>query len=144
MAGRAGRSELKGEVYIQTHEPEHPLFGFIQNMDRDGFMKMELSQRKIWGDPPFSRQIAFIVSGKNEQEVHYAAAKLRQAFPEGHNAEVLGPAPAPMAKLRDRYRDRLLVKGSGNLHKVVQLWLSSAQIPKSVRVTVDVDPISFF
>jgi primosomal protein N' (replication factor Y) len=60
------------------------------------------------------------------------------------NIEILGPAPAPLAKLRDKYRYRILVKSSGKLHEPIQKWLAQTKIPSSVRVVVDVDPVSFY
>lgn len=144
VAGRSGRSSLAGEVMIQTHDPDHALFKHLKTMDRDGFMLMELSHRKAWGDPPYGRQIALIISGKDEREVSTAANLLRRNFPENTDVQVLGPAPAPLAKLRDKYRYRLLVKGTNSLHKTVTQWLAETSIPKSVRVILDVDPISFY
>lgn len=144
VAGRAGRGSLAGEVMIQTHDPDHALFTHLKTMDRDGFMHMELTHRKAWGDPPFGRQIALILSGKDEKQVAHAAQILRKNFPEHADTQILGPAAAPLAKLRDKYRYRLLVKGTGHLHKTVTSWLSATPIPKSVRVIVDVDPLSFY
>lgn len=143
VAGRAGRAAKKGEVMIQTHDPNHPLFECLLQMDRDKFLKMELQSRKLWQDPPFKKQMAFIVSGKDERSVAFASKTLANNF-HISNAEVLGPAPAPLAKLRDQFRYRLLVKSGDKLHDAVQKWLGSTKIPSSVRVVVDVDPVSFY
>lgn len=144
VAGRAGREKKKGEVLIQTHEPGHPLFECLLNCDRDKFLKAELTNRKQWNDPPFRRQIGFIVTGKDEREVAQSARLLANTFPKDSKAEILGPAPAPMAKLRDKYRYRLLVKSGGNDHASIQNWLQSTKIFSSVRVIIDVDPVSFY
>lgn len=143
VAGRAGRAAKKGEVMIQTHDPQHPLFECLLQMDRDRFLKMELQSRKLWQDPPFKKQMALIVSGKDERSVAYASKTLANNF-HISNAEVLGPAPAPLAKLRDKFRYRLLVKSGDKLHDSVQKWLGETQVPSSVRVVVDVDPVSFY
>ena len=143
VAGRAGRAAKKGEVMIQTHDPNHPLFECLLQMDRDKFLKMELQSRKLWQDPPFKKQMAFIVSGKDERSVAFASKALANNF-HISNAEVLGPAPAPLAKLRDQFRYRLLVKSGDKMHDAVQKWLGSTKIPSSVRVVVDVDPVSFY
>jgi primosomal protein N' (replication factor Y) len=143
VAGRAGRAEKKGEVIIQTHDPKHPLFQCLLHMNRDQFLKMEISNRKQWQDPPFRRQIAFIISGKDEKIVAQTSRYLVKNF-HIPNIEILGPAPAPLAKLRDKYRYRILVKSSGKLHEPIQKWLAQTKIPSSVRVVVDVDPVSFY
>ena len=143
VAGRAGRALKKGTVSIQTHDPQHPLFGCLMRMDRDQFLKMELQSRKLWQDPPFSKQMALIVSGKDERAVAYAAKTLASQF-QVDDAQILGPAPAPLAKLRDKYRYRLLVKSNHKMHDNIQKWLSGTNIPSSVRVVVDVDPVSFY
>jgi primosomal protein N' (replication factor Y) len=143
VAGRAGRALKKGTVSIQTHDPQHPLFDCLMRMDRDQFLKMELQSRKLWQDPPFSKQMALIVSGKDERAVAYAAKTLASQF-QVDDAQILGPAPAPLAKLRDKYRYRLLVKSNHKMHDNIQKWLSGTNIPSSVRVVVDVDPVSFY
>ena len=143
VAGRAGRAAKKGEVMIQTHDPKHPLFECLLTMNRDQFLKMELQSRKLWKDPPFNKQMALIISGKDERSVAFASKTLANSF-QADDAELLGPAPAPMAKLRDKYRYRLLVKSQNKLHEKVQKWLSETKVPSSVRVVVDVDPVSFY
>ena len=145
VAGRAGRAEKKGEVLLQTHDPQNPLFQHIQRYDRDGFLHLELSHRKTWGDPPYGKQMAFIISGKDEHAVRHAARTLARHFPEKEGCRLLGPAPAPLAKLRDRYRYRLLVKQQKtHQHKHIATWLANTKIPSSVRVMIDVDPQSFY
>lgn len=143
VAGRAGREEKKGEVMIQTHDPKHPLFECLLHMNRDKFLKMEISNRKQWQDPPFRRQIALIVSGKDERLVAQTSRHIVKHF-DISKAEILGPAPAPLAKLRDKYRYRILIKSADKLHEPVQKWLAETKIPSSVRVIVDVDPVSFY
>ncbi|MFT7144996.1 MAG: primosomal protein N' (replication factor Y), partial [bacterium] len=144
VAGRAGREKKAGEVFIQTHDPKHALFDCLLNCDRDRFLKMELTSRKQWNDPPFKRQVALIVTGKDEREVAQSARVLAHEFPKSGAGEILGPAPAPLAKLRDRYRYRLLVKNGDNNHAAIQKWLQETKIPSSVRVIIDVDPVSFY
>ena len=155
VAGRAGRGEAKGTVWVQSHDPGQPLFKALVAHDRDGFYKLELGARKQWGDPPFGRMVAVIVDGLDERLVQEGAKALAAGFARGSQkpgsqvardgVRLLGPAPAPVAKIRDRYRYRLLVKGPVGvaLQPVVKGWIESVAVPKSVRVTVDVDPVSF-
>jgi primosomal protein N' (replication factor Y) len=145
VAGRAGRGEQPGHVYIQSHQPDHPLFRALLAGDRNGFYSTELASRQAWGDPPFGRQVALILDGLHEDDVITAARLLAQAFKSPSPAvRLLGPAPAPIAKVRDKHRWRLLLKGSGPLQPLVKPWLESTPLPKGVRVVVDVDPVSFY
>lgn len=152
VAGRAGRGDATGMVWVQSHDPGQPLFKALVAHDRDGFYKLELGARKQWGDPPFGRMIAVIVDGLDERLVEEGAKALAMGWKElgVRNQELegvrlLGPAPAPVAKIRDKYRYRLLVKGPAGvlLQGLVKGWIEGVAVPKSVRVTVDVDPVSF-
>ncbi len=145
VAGRAGRGTAAGAVYVQSHDPSQPLFKALKTHDRDGFYALELAARKQWGDPPFGRMIAVIVDGMDEAVVAEGAALLAKGFLKDGPARLLGPAPAPVAKIRDRYRYRLLVKGPQGvlLQGLVKEWIESVAVPRGVRVTLDVDPVSF-
>ncbi len=145
VAGRAGRGEATGTVWVQSHDPSQPLFKALVKHDRDGFYKLELGARQQWGDPPFGRMVAVIVDGLDEKLVQEGALALSKGWRAQDNVRLLGPAPAPVAKIRDRYRYRLLVKGpvGVSLQPVVKAWIEGVAVPKSVRVTVDVDPVSF-
>lgn len=145
VAGRAGRGAATGTVWVQSHDPSQPLFKALVKHDRDGFYKLELGARQQWGDPPFGRMVAVIVDGMDEKLVQEGALALSRGWKAQDNVRLLGPAPAPVAKIRDRYRYRLLVKGPVGvaLQPVVKGWIETVSVPKSVRVTVDVDPVSF-
>lgn len=143
VAGRAGRAEKAGVVYIQTHQPEHPLFAAFLKGDRNGFYETELAARKVWADPPYGRLTAVIVRGVHEQHVQQAAHTLAQAFPAAGGYTLLGPAPAVLLKRRNEYRWRLLVKSVQPAQKHVALWLAGVKLPTTVRVDVDVDPVRF-
>lgn len=143
VSGRAGREEKPGEVLLQSYQPNHPLYEALLKRDRDAFLEMELTHRKTWGDPPYGRMISLILSGKNEKEVVQAGRMLVQQKPT-EGIVVLGPAPAPITRLRDNYRYRLLVKSTSPAQQPVQTWLSSVPISSHVRVVVDVDPVSFY
>ncbi|PZP39566.1 MAG: primosomal protein N' [Pseudomonas fluorescens] len=145
VAGRAGRGSAAGKVFVQSHDPSQPLFKALVNHDRDGFYALELGARQTWGDPPFGRMIAVIVDGLEEEAVAEGAKALAAGYPNDAPARLLGPAPAPVAKIRDRYRYRLLVKGPAGqlLQGLVKAWIEGVAVPRGVRVTVDVDPVSF-
>ncbi|MFZ2587668.1 MAG: primosomal protein N', partial [Alphaproteobacteria bacterium] len=143
VAGRAGRADKAGQVLVQTFDPAHPLFQALIRHDRDGFYKHELASRKAWGQPPFGRQVALIVDGLDKTLVEAGAMALARAWPKEAPMRLLGPAPAPMAKVRDKYRYRLLLSGPKVEHGAVKGWVESTALPKGVRVEVDVDPVSF-
>jgi primosomal protein N' (replication factor Y) len=144
VAGRAGRADKPGQVLLQTHSPEHPLFGALKTFDRDAFYALELKSRRGGGFPPFGRLMALIVSGEKEGEVIHGSRQLALSFPHAEGVHLLGPAPAPIARVRDKYRYRLLVRSAQPAHGVVKDWLEKTPVPKSVRVDVDVDPQSFY
>jgi len=101
--------------------------------------------RREAGFPPFGRLAALILASHDEAAVERAARSFGRKAPRGAGIEVLGPAPAPMALLRGRFRRRLLLKAARgtNLQAVLTSWLARVEVPPSVRVVVDVDPYSF-
>ncbi|WP_439817160.1 primosomal protein N' [Zavarzinia sp. CC-PAN008] len=145
VAGRAGRAEKPGRVLIQTFMPQAPVLRAVAAGDRDGFLHALADERRggLW--PPFGRLAALIVSGEDEGRVVATARALAQAAPRGEGVEVLGPAPAPLALLRKRHRQRLLLKAPRETYvpDLVRAWLDRVKIPSSVRVQPDIDPMSF-
>ncbi|MBI1274748.1 primosomal protein N' [bacterium] len=145
VGGRAGREAKKGLVMIQTHQPEHPLFQALKAHDRDGFYQQEAAMRKDAGIPPYGRLAAVIIAGPDEAKLvkltREMAAKARFAAP----VRLLGPAPAPIYRLRGQYRMRFLLQGPANakLQPALAQWLHGCAVPSSVQVKVDIDPIAF-
>ncbi len=144
-AGRAGRGEKPGEVFIQTRNPNHPVIAALVAGDRDAFYDAETEQRKSAGAPPFGRFAAIIISSEDEREAIEAARAVGGAAPQAEGMFVYGPAPAPLAMLRGRYRQRLLVHAQRTveMQAIIRQWLGELQFPRGVRVGVDVDPYSF-
>jgi primosomal protein N' (replication factor Y) len=145
VAGRAGRGAKPGVVMIQTRHPTAPMIAALAAGDRDAFYAAEAAARREAGAPPFGRWAAIIVSSEDEAEARDAARAIGGKRPEAEDLMVLGPAPAPMALLRGRYRYRLLVNArrSAQLQEVIRGWLGQFRLPPGVRVAVDVDPYSF-
>ncbi|MFT8736307.1 MAG: primosomal protein N' [Zymomonas mobilis] len=146
VAGRAGRSKLDGHVFIQTYEPDMPVIQALVSGDREQFYQTELEIREITEAPPFGRYVALVISSEKQEIVEALGHKLGQIKPEVEGVEIFGPAPAPLLQLRGRYRYRFLIqaKRTAPVQKVIQKWLASLSIPPSIRITVDVDPYSFF
>ncbi len=108
-------------------------------------MEAEADGRRPGHWPPFGRLAALIVSSEDEQEADRAARDLGLAAPRVAGVEVLGPAPAPLALLRGRHRRRLLLKARRDVpvQPVLRDWIARVDLPNSVRVQVDVDPVGF-
>ncbi|MFM2301622.1 MAG: hypothetical protein RLZZ84_1358 [Pseudomonadota bacterium] len=145
VAGRAGRGEKPGEVLIQTRHPEAAVIAALVAGNRDAFYAAEAESRRDAGAPPFGRWAAIIVSSEDEAEARDAARAIGGAAPNLPDVMILGPAPAPLALLRGRYRYRLLVNArrSARLQDVIREWLGKLNFRNSVRVNVDIDPYSF-
>lgn len=145
VAGRAGRAAKPGEVLIQTRHPEAPVIAALTTGDRDAFYAAEAEARREAGAPPFGRWAAIIVSSEDEAEARDAARAIGGSRPAHPDIAVIGPAPAPMALLRGRYRYRLLINArrSAELQRFIRTWLEPFKFPSSVRVGIDIDPYSF-
>ena len=145
VAGRAGRGAKPGEVLIQTRHPEAPVIAALAAGDRDAFYAAETDARRHAGAPPFGRWAAIIVSSEDDAEARDAANRIGNTRPNLDDVTILGPAPAPMALLRGRYRYRLLLNArrSAELQKVIRDWLGALNFASGVRVGVDIDPYSF-
>lgn len=144
-SGRAGRAEKEGQVYIQTRCPSAPVLQALVSGERDDFYDAETNSRKYAGAPPFGRFAAIIISSEDEREAATIARLIAQTVPRHDGMMVYGPAPAPLAMLRGRHRQRLLVQARRQveLQNIIRSWLEPLDWPRSVRVAVDVDPYSF-
>jgi primosomal protein N' (replication factor Y) len=151
VAGRAGRAGTPGRVVLQTFVPAHYAIGPVRDHDYESFYRDELRQRAELGYPPFSRLCQVLVSAPDEAEaragVHALAGRAEREIRgiEGGPVQLLGPAPAPLARLRGRYRFQLLVKTPRPeaLDRVARAVLDEAsQLPRAVRAVVDVNPSS--
>jgi len=148
VAGRAGRGTLPGEVVIQTYTPGDQAIGCAKTHDFGAFSKTELENRRSLGYPPFGRLVLLLFRGREDPQVAEVArewaAFLRQKSQRAFG--VLGPAQAPLEKIKDNYRWQVLLKGrsSGPMHRGVEkartaLWKAARD--RGVRVSVDVDPM---
>jgi primosomal protein N' (replication factor Y) (superfamily II helicase) len=145
MAGRSGRAEDAGRVLLQTTAPEHPVMKAIMKGDRDAFMRVEMKEREAYHLPPYWRLASLTVSGEDVKQVIRAAHYLAEIAPQEDHLRVLGPAPAPFARLRGKYRHRLMIQAprNVNLSSVLKRWLANVKMPRNLRLLIDVDPYSF-
>ena len=148
VAGRAGRAERPGVALVQTHQPEHPAIRAILTGDDEGFWRAEAEARRRAVMPPYGRLAGVVVSGIDEPRTwEVARALARAAAPlNAVGAELFGPAPAPVARVRGRYRLRLLVRAPKGvaLQPALRAWAAAVECPGTVRVAIDIDPQSFF
>jgi primosomal protein N' (replication factor Y) len=145
VAGRAGRGSKPGEVLLQTRHPDAPVIAALAAGDRDAFYSAETEMRREAGAPPFGRWASIIISSEDDAEAREAANRIGAFRPDVAECMILGPAPAPMALLRGRYRYRFLINArrSVQLQQVIRRWLAAIHHPPGVRVAVDIDPYSF-
>src|SRR6056297_2974628 len=148
VAGRAGRSEARGTALLQTFQPEHPVIRAILSGNEEGFWRAEADERRHAGVPPFGRMAGIILSSPDPQQVFDFATELarRDAPVRAIGAPVFGPAPAPIARIRGRHRVRLLVKAPKGvaLQGAVAKWVGQLKIPAQLRLSIDIDPQSFY
>jgi primosomal protein N' (replication factor Y) len=150
VAGRAGRGARPGRVVLQTYMPEHHAIRYAQVHDYLGFLRAELEDRRAHTFPPVGRLIAVRVDAADEQRAERGAEALAraargQALVQSGAVEVLGPAPSPIAKLRGRYRYRLLLKGEDRSALRSVATAISRRIDEGLgtaRATLDVDPVA--
>ncbi|WP_057883028.1 primosomal protein N' [Tsuneonella troitsensis] len=145
VAGRAGRGSKPGEVLIQTRHPTASVIAALAAGDRDAFYEAETEARRHAGAPPFGRWAAIIVSSEDEAEAREAANRIGDSRPRVDDVAILGPAPAPLALLRGRYRYRLLLNArrTAQVQHVIRDWLAPLRFAPGVRVSIDIDPYSF-
>jgi len=145
VAGRAGRGDKPGRVFVQTHDPDAPVIAALVKGDAPGFYAAETEARREAAMPPFGRLAAIVVSAEDAKEAEGVARRIGHAAPGVEGMAVFGPAPAPLAMLRGRHRQRLLVhaRRSLDVQDVIRDWLAGIEWSPKVRVSVDVDPYSF-
>lgn len=165
VAGRSGRFNEKGMVIVQTNNPESSIIKALLHQKRDSFYEIELESRREAKMPPFSRLIALIICGKNQIATQKAANEIvKSLFCHSSSSttciqeknvgvdkkefEILGPSPAAINFLNNKYRYRVLLKihnkHSLSIQKKLKYWIKNCNLNSSIAVIIDVDPVSFF
>jgi len=148
VAGRAGRAKTPGVALLQTYQPEHPVIRATLAGDEEGFWRAEADERKAAGVPPYGRMAGIVLSSTDVQEVFDLGAEMaRMDGPLRQiGAQVFGPAPAQIARIRGRHRVRLLVKAdkAAPLQAALSRWVGQFRVKGNLRITVDIDPQSFY
>ena len=147
VAGRAGRGPKGGTVVVQTYHPSHYAIRAAAAYDFDGFVAREVAERKDLGYPPFTSLVRILVSGAKEPRVKETAAKLaaklKPLLPE-LLVQMLGPAPAPIYRIKGRFRMAMMLKASdmSTARDALRRVVPGFAAPRGVSIAVDVDPVS--
>lgn len=148
VAGRAGRAEMPGTALLQSFQPEHPVIRAILGGDEEAFWAAEAAERRAAGMPPYGRLAGVILSGSDVAQVFDLGNHLtRNDAPLRRiGAQVYGPAPAPIARVRGRHRVRLLVKSAKGapLQQALADWAGQVRLRGDLRLAIDIDPQSFY
>jgi primosomal protein N' (replication factor Y) len=144
VAGRAGRGETPGEVFVQTFTPFSPSIQFARHHDLAGYFEQELEFRERCDFPPFRHAVLLTIRSAHEARASFSAEtlarRLREALPEEFIQSA--PTPAPLEKLQGQFRFHILVRGEAivRLSRLVRETLDKLPFPEDVVVSVDVDP----
>tara|TARA_B100000214_G_scaffold366551_1_gene335648 strand:+ start:1757 stop:3712 length:1956 start_codon:yes stop_codon:yes gene_type:complete len=145
LSGRAGRDGKPAKVYFQTYNLKPNLINQITNKDPFIFLDNELNLRKKNNLPPFERFISLILTSKNEKKLEKESYLLKEILASKLNGKVLGPINAPIYRVRKNFRNRLLIrsKKSFKIQNSLSKILENYKLPTGIKLTVDVDPITF-
>ncbi|QGJ70506.1 Primosomal protein N' [Planctomycetales bacterium 10988] len=153
VAGRAGRGDRGGRVFVQTYSPEHPAIQAASRHDYFAFADQELPLREALNYPPFGTMVRIILRGPREQQVARMGEYLKQQYEQaaetvGATIRLLGPAPAPITKLRDKFRYNLQLQSKEEQELRDTLLMAQEQmdreksLPDDVEWIIDIDPMS--
>jgi primosomal protein N' (replication factor Y) len=145
LAGRAGREGPSSTIYFQTYTPDDEVLLNISKRDPHKFLLNEIELRKKNKLPPFYRFVSIIITGKNEKLTINEALKVKNFITKYIKEEVLGPVNAPIFKINQKYRCRLLLRSKKNIliQKRLAKILKKIKISPRIKLMVDVDPINF-
>ena len=145
LSGRAGRTGQSSTVYFQTYNYNTKMISDITDKNPEIFLNKELEIRKKNNLPPFQRFISLILTGENEIKLEKEAIKFKLSIQNKIHGKVLGPVSAPIFRLKRKYRVRLLIRGPKTLklQNSLALIISRYKFSSGIKLSVDVDPISF-
>jgi len=146
VSGRAGRYSSEGRVIIQTHHPENPAIAYALAGDTDGFYESELAVRQETGFPPFSRLANLVIRGRNRSVVEEATGLLERRLNTAAKAlgvEVLVASECPLEKIASNWRFHILLSSQqgGAVHRLLRHVLAGYQLPSSLYLEIDLDPL---
>jgi len=147
VAGRAGRGEIEGEVFVQAFTPFHPAIQCARRHDFEGFYEQEIEFRRQLKYPPLGRIALLTLKGRNEEKVKFSAehlkSELEKKVSDFKDLIIAGPAPAPLRRAETYYRHQIMLRAprmselSRRLAELVQVL----KLPEDVSLSVDIDPV---
>jgi primosomal protein N' (replication factor Y) len=149
VAGRSGRGDKKGSVYIQTYSPNHYAIEYAKNHDYISFYNREIEKRKELSYPPFSRLVRLVIRGEDEAKVESDTNLIFDlltmiTYKSRNDLSILGPAPCMISKLKKYYRWNIIVKTKS--HKLLNEFFEELSTKFSTQkgnyIEIDIDPIS--
>jgi primosomal protein N' (replication factor Y) len=152
VAGRAGRGDVEGEVFVQAFAPFHPAIQYARRHDFAGFYEQEMEFRAQLKYPPLARVALLTLKGRSEEKVKFSAEHLKReleklaapASPKPLDLMISGPAPAPLLKAETFYRYQIMLRSRAmsQLSRALATLVQTLVLPEDVSLTVDVDPAS--
>ena len=145
LSGRAGRTGNPAIVYFQTYNLKNSIINQLTDEDPLNFLDKELNLRKENNLPPYERFISLILTSNNEKKLEIESQKLKKNLLDNIKAKILGPVNAPIFRIKRKFRNRLLIRSSKNkkIQKNLSNVLKNYKFPSGIKLTVDVDPITF-
>jgi primosomal protein N' (replication factor Y) len=147
VAGRAGRGDIEGEVFVQAFTPFHPAIQFARRHDFEGFYEQEMEFREQLKYPPVGRIALLTLKGRNEEKVKFSADylkhELEKVMGDIKDLVIVGPAPAPLVKAETYYRYQIMLRAQrmAALSQRLALLIRSLTLPEDVTLAVDIDPV---
>jgi primosomal protein N' (replication factor Y) len=147
VAGRAGRGDVEGEVFVQSFTPFHPAIQYARRHDYEGFYDQEVEFREQLKYPPIGRIAMLILKGRNEDKVSFFADHLRRDLERElaslKDLLLAGPAPAPLARAETFYRYQIMLRTRqmSQLSRHLAKFIEALELPEEITLTVDIDPV---
>ena len=148
VAGRAGRGDVEGEVFVQSFTPFHPSIQYARRHDYDGFYDQEVEFREQLMYPPAARIALITVRGRNDEKVRYFAdhlkTELSKQLQDLKGLIIAGPGPAPLQRAEDFFRYQLMIrfKNMSQLSRRLAEIIQNLKLPKEITLGVDIDPVN--
>jgi primosomal protein N' (replication factor Y) len=148
VAGRAGRGDIEGEVFVQSFTPFHPAIQYARRHDFAGFYEQELEFREQLKYPPVSRVAMLTLKGRNEEKVKLSADHLRRELEKALTGTkeliIAGPAPAPLARAESLYRYQIMLRARqmSEVSKRLAVMNQALSLPEDVSLSIDIDPVN--
>ena len=145
LSGRAGRTGKPSKVYFQSFGSSENFINKLTDINPDIFLENELNIRKKNNLPPYERFISIIISGRNNNSTKIFSDKVKNKVEENLNCKVMGPVIAPVFKIKNKFRYRILIRSKKNqqIQKKLSKILLNFTNQKEIKLVVDVDPITF-